>query len=32
LREALAAMDPNEMTPRQALDALFALKQVVRDA
>ncbi len=32
LREALAAMDPNEMTPRQALDALYALKQIVRDA
>ncbi|MCW2273290.1 DNA mismatch repair protein MutS [Rhodoblastus acidophilus] len=32
LRDALAAMDPNEMTPRQALDALFALKQIVREA
>ncbi|MCW2315842.1 DNA mismatch repair protein MutS [Rhodoblastus acidophilus] len=27
LREALAALDPDDMTPRQALEALFALKR-----
>jgi DNA mismatch repair protein MutS len=26
LAEALDALDPNDMTPRQALDALFSLK------
>jgi DNA mismatch repair protein MutS len=28
LREALAAIDPNDMTPRQALEALYALKKI----
>jgi len=32
LNDALAALDPNEMSPRQALEALFALKTIVRDS
>ena len=27
--QALAAIDPDELTPRQALDALYRLKQLV---
>jgi len=30
LREALAAIDPNEMTPRQALEALYGLKKIAQ--
>ncbi len=30
LREALAAIDPDEMTPREALEALYRLKKVER--
>lgn len=31
LRETLAALDPDEMTPREALEALYRLKKVARD-
>ncbi len=30
VEEALAALDPDEMTPREALDALYALKKELR--
>jgi DNA mismatch repair protein MutS len=32
LRDALAAVDPDELTPRQALEALYALKGIMRKA
>ncbi|HYF57299.1 MAG TPA: DNA mismatch repair protein MutS [Salinarimonas sp.] len=32
LREALAAVDPDEMTPRDALDALYRLREIARKA
>jgi DNA mismatch repair protein MutS len=32
VEEALAALDPDEMTPREALDALYALKKELRKA
>jgi DNA mismatch repair protein MutS len=31
LREALALIDPNDLTPRQALEALYNLKRVLTD-
>ncbi|MGJ3264478.1 MAG: DNA mismatch repair protein MutS [Salinarimonas sp.] len=31
LREALAALDPDEMTPKAALDALYGLKRAAND-
>jgi DNA mismatch repair protein MutS len=31
LAEALRAVDPDAMTPREALDALYALKRLVPD-
>jgi DNA mismatch repair protein MutS len=32
VREALAALDPDQMTPREALDALYRLKAGLKDA
>ena len=31
LREALAGIDPDALAPREALDALYRLKQIVAD-
>jgi len=32
VREALAAIDPDGLTPREALEALYSLKAAARDA
>ena len=31
LAEALAALDPDQLTPREALDALYALKRLAAE-
>ena len=31
LREALASIDPDALAPREALDALYALKRLLAD-
>ena len=32
LREAMAGVDPDAMTPREALEALYRLKSLSKDA